>query len=102
MIAVQKPILIALAVLLFFVFNAFNHLVFKDARLDLTEGQLYTLSEGSLNLVQGIEEPVQLYFFFSEAASRNLTLRYRSAPGCPGHTSPPSAALARTAIEESP
>ena len=52
MIAVQKPILIALAVLLFFVFNAFNHLVFKDARLDLTEGQLYTLSEGSLNLVQ--------------------------------------------------
>ena len=49
MIAVQKPILIALAVLLFFVFNAFNNLVLKDARLDLTEGQLYTLSEGSLN-----------------------------------------------------
>ena len=73
MIAVQKPLLIALAVLLFFVFNAFNHLVFKDARLDLTEGQLYTLSEGSLSLVQGIEEPVQLYFFFSEAASRDLT-----------------------------
>ena len=73
MTAVQKPLLIALAVLLFFVFNAFNHLVFKDARLDLTDGQLYTLSEGSLNLVQGIEEPVQLYFFFSEAASRDLT-----------------------------
>ena len=73
MTAVQKPLLIALAVLLFFVFNAFNHLVFKDARLDLTEGQLYTLSEGSLNLVQGIEEPVQVYFFFSEAASRDLT-----------------------------
>ena len=45
MIAVQKPILIALAVLLFFVFNAFNNLVLKDARLDLTEGQLYTLSK---------------------------------------------------------
>lgn len=73
MIAVQKPILIALAVLLFFVFNAFNNLVLKDARLDLTEGQLYTLSEGSLNLVKGIEEPVQLYFFFGEAASRDLT-----------------------------
>ena len=73
MTAVQKPLLIALAVLLFFVFNAFNHLIFKDARLDLTEGQLYTLSEGSLNLVKGIEEPVQLYFFFSEAASRDLT-----------------------------
>ena len=73
MIAVQKPLLIALAVLLFFVFNALNHLVLRDARLDLTEGQLYTLSEGSLNLVQGIEEPVQLYFFFSEAASRDLT-----------------------------
>ncbi len=73
MTAIQKPLLIALAVLLFFVFNAFNHLVFKDARLDLTDGQLYTLSEGTLNLVQGIEEPVQLYFFFSEAASRDLT-----------------------------
>ena len=57
MTAVQKPLLIALAVLLFFVFNAFNHLVFKDARLDLTEGQLYTLSEGSLNLVQGLKNP---------------------------------------------
>ena len=77
MTAVQKPLLIALAVLLFFVFNAFNHLVFKDARLDLTEGQLYTLSEGSLSLVQGIEEPVQLYFFcllYTSPSPRDATL----------------------------
>lgn len=44
----------------------------KGARLDLTENQLYTLSEGTKNILGGIEEPVNLYFFFSEQTSRNI------------------------------
>lgn len=69
----QKPTLIVLAVSVFFVFNAFNHVFLNQARLDLTENQLFTLSEGSRRLVQQMDDPVRLYFFFSEAASRDLT-----------------------------
>lgn len=41
-------------------------------RVDLTENGLYTLSEGTRNILASLEEPVQLYLFFSEDASRDL------------------------------
>lgn len=41
-------------------------------RLDLTENNLYTLSPGTRNIVGDLEEPVDLYLFFSEDASRDL------------------------------
>ncbi|MDX1555744.1 MAG: Gldg family protein, partial [Xanthomonadales bacterium] len=41
-------------------------------RLDLTENRLYTLSEGTLNILEELDEPVNLYLFFSEDASRDL------------------------------
>ena len=41
-------------------------------RLDLTENRLYTLSEGTLNILEELEEPVNLYLFFSEEASSDL------------------------------
>ncbi len=41
-------------------------------RLDLTENRLYTLSEGTLNILEELQEPVNLYLFFSEDASRDL------------------------------
>lgn len=41
-------------------------------RLDLTQNNLYTLSEGTLNILDELEEPVNLYLFFSEGASRDL------------------------------
>ena len=41
-------------------------------KLDLTENRLYTLSEGTLNILEDLEEPVNLYLFFSEDASRDL------------------------------
>lgn len=41
-------------------------------RLDLTENNLYTLSEGTLNILDELDEPVNLYLFFSEDASRDL------------------------------
>jgi len=69
----QKPTLIVLAISVFFLFNGFNHMFLSQARLDLTENQLFTLSDGSRRLVQQMDGPVRLYFFFSEAASRDLT-----------------------------
>jgi len=48
----------------------------RGLRLDLTESNLYTLGEGTQAVLDGIEEPVNLYFFFSNEATEQLpTLR---------------------------
>lgn len=48
----------------------------RGARLDLTENGLYTLGEGTQAVLESIEEPINLYFFFSNEATTNLpTLR---------------------------
>jgi ABC-type uncharacterized transport system involved in gliding motility auxiliary subunit len=44
----------------------------RGMRIDLSENQLYTLSEGTQNILSGLDEPVNLYLFFSEEASRDL------------------------------
>ena len=51
--------------LVFLAAVALVNVVFRGARLDLTEAGLYTLSEGTRNVLQGIPEPVRLYFFIS-------------------------------------
>ncbi len=57
----------------FLVFTMLNNQIFSGLRLDLTEGNLYTLSDGTREILSTIEEPINLYFFFSDAASRDLT-----------------------------
>jgi ABC-type uncharacterized transport system involved in gliding motility auxiliary subunit len=48
----------------------------RGARLDLTENGLYTLGAGTHAVLDSIEEPINLYFFFSNEATTNLpTLR---------------------------
>lgn len=49
---------------------AFNGL--RSARLDLTEDKLYTLSEGSRQVLQKIEEPITLRFYFSEKLATQM------------------------------
>jgi ABC-type uncharacterized transport system involved in gliding motility auxiliary subunit len=41
-------------------------------RFDLTDNRLFTLSEGTENILQGMQEPVALYFYFSEESSRDI------------------------------
>lgn len=41
-------------------------------RLDLTENKLFTLSEGTINIIQGLKEPVRLDFYFSQKAMTGL------------------------------
>jgi ABC-type uncharacterized transport system involved in gliding motility auxiliary subunit len=57
---------VALAAVLALAVNvlAFNGL--RSARLDLTQDKLYTLSDGSRRVLQGIEEPITLRFYFSQ------------------------------------
>ncbi|MBD3648708.1 MAG: Gldg family protein, partial [Pseudomonadales bacterium] len=49
----------------FLVFTLFNNVLLSGIRLDLTENNLYTLSDGTRQVIDNIEEPVNLYFFFS-------------------------------------
>ena len=54
-------------------FTLLNNQLFSAIRLDLTEDSLYTLSDGSIEIIHKIEAPIQLYFFFSDTSSRHLT-----------------------------
>lgn len=49
-----------------------GNLVFKGWRLDLTGNNLYTLSDGTKSILKKIEEPINLYFYFSDQATENL------------------------------
>ena len=40
-------------------------------RIDLTEDRLYTLSEGTRNIVSSLETPIELRFFYSESATED-------------------------------
>lgn len=46
--------------------------LFRGVRLDLTANQLYTVSDGTRAVVNQLEEPVQLYFYFSEQAAADI------------------------------
>ncbi|AVP98995.1 hypothetical protein C7S18_18240 [Ahniella affigens] len=63
--------LIVLAILLVAVLALVNTL-FRGARIDLTENNLYTLSDGTKSIVSEIEEPINLYFYFSDKASADV------------------------------
>lgn len=43
--------------------------VLRGARLDLTESKLYSIAPGTRNILESLQEPVNLYFFFSQDAS---------------------------------
>jgi ABC-type uncharacterized transport system involved in gliding motility auxiliary subunit len=44
----------------------------RGARVDLTEGNLYSLSDGTREVLKDIDEPINLYFYFSDKASASL------------------------------
>jgi ABC-type uncharacterized transport system involved in gliding motility auxiliary subunit len=44
----------------------------RGMRLDLTENNLYTLGEGTQAVLDGIDEPINLYLFFSNEATEQL------------------------------
>ncbi len=58
---------LALLAVLFVAFNLFANLTFRSARIDLTEQSLFTLSEGTKQILGDLDEPITLRFFYSEA-----------------------------------
>lgn len=61
--------LVALAVL-FIGLTVLITFVLRGARIDLTESRLYSIAPGTQRIVSSLQEPVNLYFFFSQEASR--------------------------------
>ena len=70
---VNATLSIVILVVGFLLFTLLNHLVLSGVRVDLTENHLYTLSDGTEEILSEIEEPINLYFFFSEKVSEDLT-----------------------------
>ncbi|MCV6637404.1 Gldg family protein [Candidatus Albibeggiatoa sp. nov. NOAA] len=63
-------LLIGLA--LFLAVNILSNTTFKSLRLDLTENNLYTLSEGTKSILTNLDEPVTLRFYLSEKLATQL------------------------------
>ncbi len=83
-----------LAVVLFFSVNVFSNATFQGLRLDLTEGRVFTLSEGTRNVLATIDEPIALRLYYSKLLgerspshatyferTRELLERYRDLSG---------------------
>lgn len=65
-------IVLFLLAILFFSATFLSNRVFHSLRLDLTQSQIYSLSDGTLSLLADIEETIHITFFFSEAASEDF------------------------------
>jgi len=63
---------LAMAVVLFFAVNVFSTVAFRSARFDLTEQQIYTLSDGTRNILESIDEPVTLRLYLSKKLATRL------------------------------
>jgi ABC-type uncharacterized transport system involved in gliding motility auxiliary subunit len=64
----------ALAVLaaLFVAVMLLVNVAFRGARADLTQNHLYTLSDGTRNILKSIDEPLDLTLFFSDKGSEDV------------------------------
>ena len=63
---------LAMVAALFIALVILSDALFKGARLDLTEHRLYTISAGTRNILERLDEPVTLYFFFSRRATEGV------------------------------
>jgi len=63
---------LAIAVVLFFAVNVLSDVALQSARFDLTEQHLYTLSEGTTNILDSIEEPITLRLYLSKKLATGL------------------------------
>lgn len=62
--------LIIVAVLLLSI-NMISDVALRGAKKDLTEGKIYTLTQGTRNILKSLDEPIKLRFYFSEKLTNN-------------------------------
>jgi ABC-type uncharacterized transport system involved in gliding motility auxiliary subunit len=65
---------IVLAIVLFLSINIISNAVFRSAQLDLTQDALFTVSDGTREILSSLDEPVTLKFYRSELVQQIPTL----------------------------
>jgi len=70
---VPQAVVYVLLALTFLVLTTLSNTALKHLRLDLTENSIYTLSDNTLKIIEGIDQPINLYLFFSETVSRDYS-----------------------------
>lgn len=63
---------LALLALIFVAAVMVSNSLLTRFRIDLTQNQLYTVAPGTIELLGSIEEPINLYFFFSDRATGDV------------------------------
>lgn len=66
----KTGLILAIVLFVSFIIVVNNNL--RSARVDLTQDQLYTLSDGTMNILEQLEQPITLRFYFSENAAQAL------------------------------
>lgn len=51
--------------------NMVSNATLRGAKVDLTEGKLYTLTQGTKNILKALDEPITLRFYYSEKLASN-------------------------------
>lgn len=60
--------------LAFVAFNMASNVLLPGARVDLTDQKLFTISDGTQEILTELDEPITLYFFFSDRASKDMVI----------------------------
>lgn len=69
---ISTSINLLLLAVLFVLLVFLNNMLPGWLRIDLTENQVYSLSKGSKEIVHSLKTPLNLYFFYSDEASKDL------------------------------
>lgn len=64
---------ISLLCLLLVALNVLNSRFLSGIQFDLSENKVYTLSDGSKSILTALDEPIDLYYFFSDSATKGMT-----------------------------
>ena len=59
--------------LLFLVVTVLSNFLFSGVRMDLTDQKLFTLSEGSRNILKSVDSPIEIKLYFSEKVANQYT-----------------------------
>ena len=90
--------LVAIAVALIFSVALISML--PSLRLDLTEDRLFSLSDGTRNIVANLQQPIELMFFYSDSATEDIPPDSRLWKQGPGIASGNSYRQQRQVVDE--
>jgi ABC-type uncharacterized transport system involved in gliding motility auxiliary subunit len=65
---------VLISIILFFSINIISSLSFTKYHIDLTEGGMFTISKGSREILNNLDEPITLRFFYSNSVANGVPI----------------------------